>query len=327
MQSIPQTHPMYQSTSVSPARNPTPPAPQQSPPRDSWYGVNDAAERRKRQNRLNQRAHRRRKQEELDFAAKHRQSTSKTSPATQPASTHKPGTSQQLASTVIPNLLGTRWLNHPSPKKREILLRQLAEYHNSLILGCPTSSHLFTLTRVNVHRAFVANMVTLGIPWDLIVDDDAISPFVSRRPIPPPPSSSSSTTTTTTTTASQTPYPITLHPTPLQQTLPHHTWLDLFPCPTMRNNLIARGNEWDDESLCTDIMGYWEGSATGETSLIVWGEPSDPGSWEVTEGFLEKWGWVVEGCEGLMRATDFWRGGRGEEPLFGTRGVGLGHGG
>jgi hypothetical protein len=30
---------------------------------------------------------------------------------------------------------------------------------------------------------------------------------------------------------------------------------------------------------------------------------------------LKKWGWLLEGCEGVMEATNWWRASRGEEPL------------
>lgn len=169
-------------------------------------------------------------------------------------------------------------------------------------MNSPQTDHLLTLTRVNVHRAFVANMVSLSIPWELITDDDAISPFTTLRPQSP----------------TKTPIFLgSLHPTSLQQSRVHHAWIDLFPCPVMRDNLLKRGSgDWDEEELCTDIMGFWEGTATGPNSLIVWGEPSNQRNWEVTEGFLRKWGWVVEGCEDVMRATDSWRVRRGDEPMF-----------
>ncbi|KAL4872837.1 hypothetical protein BDV12DRAFT_210161 [Aspergillus spectabilis] len=279
---------------------------QQQLPMKSWYGVSDPAERRKRQNRLNQRAHRRRKQEELNNGD-HQPSNSLLSSQSHIATTQSTQDPIQSPSSSMSVYCPaeTRWLNHPSPEKRQILLRQLAVYHNSFILNSPTSGHLFTLTRVNVHRAFVTNMVTLGISWDLISNDNAISPFAFLHPRP----SNSSTLI----------LPASLQPTPLQQTQIHHAWIDLFPYPVMRDNLLKRGHDWDDEELCTDIMGFREGNATGPNSLIVWGEPGEPGNWEVTEGFLGRWGWVVEGCEEVRRATDFWRVRRGEEPLF--RGV------
>ncbi|KAL4886622.1 hypothetical protein BJY04DRAFT_204818 [Aspergillus karnatakaensis] len=302
--------------------------PQPLPP-DSWYGIDDPAERRKRQNRLNQRAYRQRKQQNSSNSngVKKAQPTAPQLPLPPPQN-HQlqqhpkyPEPSSNLQPPAIEIAITAcspverRMLTHPSASKRQILLRQLAEYHNSFTLNNPTASHLLTLTRVNVHRAFVSNMLTLGIDWDLIVDDNAISPFTKIHPEPatalasalPPPRPEASPLPDS--------YPENLRPTALQLSTPHHPWIDLFPCPRMRDNLIKRGNEWDDEELCTDIMGYWEGNSAGPNSLLVWGEPSQVENWEVTEGFLDRWGWVVDGCEGIMRGTEVWRMKRGEKRL------------
>ena len=49
--------------------------------------------------------------------------------------------------------------------------------------------------------------------------------------------------------------------------------------------------------------------------LLVWGEPWEVGSWEVSEGFVGRWGFLLRGCGEMVRATNGWREGRGEEAL------------
>ncbi|KAJ5498808.1 hypothetical protein N7453_007859 [Penicillium expansum] len=83
----------------------------------------------------------------------------------------------------------------------------------------------------------------------------------------------------------------------------------------MRDNLISARDELDDGELCVDIMGFWDISAKS-CSLLVWGEPSDPKSWEVTEEFLKKWPWVIRGELGLIDSTNYWRRKRGDEIIF-----------
>jgi hypothetical protein len=36
------------------------------------------------------------------------------------------------------------------------------------------------------------------------------------------------------------------------------------------------------------------------------------GSWELMEGFVEKWGFLLGGCEVLIEGTNRWRAVRGE---------------
>ncbi|KAL4994920.1 hypothetical protein BDV10DRAFT_197109 [Aspergillus recurvatus] len=224
----------------------------------------------------------------------------------------RPNREKDAANTIIGSRfptssrgeVDTLWAEMPDAYKMEIMLQQMAQFHASYLLNCPSADHLLSLTRINVHRAFVNNMVTLGITWEWM-KDDSISPFSMARPgffdldhaVVPLPDS--------------------LRPTELQRKSVHHTRIDLFPCPLMRNNLIQMGNDWDDEELCTDIMGFWDGTtATGPFGLIIWGEPSDPRAWEITEGFFRKWGWVIHGCLDLMWSTNYWRAKRGERPLF-----------
>ena len=51
----------------------------------------------------------------------------------------------------------------------------------------------------------------------------------------------------------------------------------------------------------------------GRTGLINWGDQWNIESWEVTPGFLKKWGWALEGCGDLLRASNRWRASRNEE--------------
>jgi hypothetical protein len=188
----------------------------------------------------------------------------------------------------------------PCPQKRKALIEQLATFHNSYLMNCPLSNHLLTLTKLNVHRAFMCNMASLGITWEWM-QEDSVSPFYTIGPakevIPTRPN---------------------MLPTTLQKNNEHHTWIDLFPCPLMRDNLVRAGNEWDDEDLCTDVMGFWDGGSPDPQGLIVWGDPSDIRNWELQPGFVKKWGWIVRGCSEIIRSTNQWRAKRGERPLFGA---------
>jgi hypothetical protein len=52
------------------------------------------------------------------------------------------------------------------------------------------------------------------------------------------------------------------------RTVLNHPWLDFFPFPKMRDNLIEAGDDWDDEQLCHDIMvSSWRGGLGGRTVL------------------------------------------------------------
>ncbi|KAJ5772360.1 hypothetical protein N7520_002889 [Penicillium odoratum] len=110
-------------------------------------------------------------------------------------------------------------------------------------LGDPLSDHLMTLTRVNVFRAYGLNLESIGLNLDDMTDD-AISPF-NLASGPEVLLSHDNVET-----------PLSLRPTKIQRTVPHHPWLDFFPLPKMRDNLIEAGDDWDDCELCNDIMGF-----------------------------------------------------------------------
>jgi len=175
--------------------------------------------------------------------------------------------------------------------------QQWIKYQNAV--ASPGVDSLLVLVKFNVFRAFLNNGKKLGFSSGRdYLDDDALSPFINpMRPEESLPS-----------------LPLALRPTTLQYQTPHHPWLDLFPDPVMRDNLIQASNYYDQTELCSDLIGLSDCS-TGRGGLIVWGEPWDPSSWEVTEPFLEHWGWTLRGCDELLRATNYWRQKRGEPSL------------
>jgi hypothetical protein len=184
---------------------------------------------------------------------------------------------------------------------RAEILQAMAQYEISTrqayALGSPRVDQLLTLIQFNVFRALVDNTSALGFTMDWL-DEEAISPWCAG------PSESQISFC-----------PTNLRPTLLQREISHHPWIDLFPIPQMRDNILQRYEDFDEAALCNDLVDFYDVS-NDETGLIVWRSPWDPSGWEVSEAFLRKWYWVVRGCDDLARSTNHWRGIREEEPLI-----------
>jgi hypothetical protein len=165
--------------------------------------------------------------------------------------------------------------------------------------GSPALDHVLMLVKFNVFRAMVSNGLDLGYPpGESMNDDDAQSLFAGVG----------------TEQWLAHPVPAALQPTQLQRKMAHHPWIDILPDPRMRDNLLLAGDSYDDMEICADLVGFFSESK-GRTGLVVWGEPWDIDGWEVTESFVEHWGWTNRGCKQLLKATNYWRGLRGDEPL------------
>jgi len=82
--------------------------------------------------------------------------------------------------------------------------------------------------------------------------------------------------------------------------------------------LAATQEDWDSDALCNDVCGgLYSGIDECESrGLLVWGEPWEVGSWEVSEGFARKWGTLLKGCDEMMRGTNKWREARGEKAII-----------
>lgn len=101
--------------------------------------------------------------------------------------------------------------------------------------------------------------------------------------------------------------------------MPHGDWIDLFPCPEGRDRLIRAAGTFDEDELWADcIGGLYEGFPDDEVErrgIIAWSPPWNITGWEMSEGFLRKWGWLFKGLPGALEATNRWRMEKGEEPF------------
>lgn len=206
--------------------------------------------------------------------------------------------SQYDDTALVPRRNATETCNLLPPQAKQILELFTQSAYQSYLHGCPSADHLLTLSKVNVFQAFWHIFTVMGMsePW---MHEDALSPFSTLHPGYIDSQS----------------LPLSLQPTALQRTQSHHPWLDCFPLPTLRDNLLRAVDHFDEDQLCLDIMAFWDPSIEN-CSLLVWGEPTDPKSWEVTESFLRKWPWVIRGCPELIQSTNYWRRQRGEKMIF-----------
>lgn len=79
-----------------------------------------------------------------------------------------------------------------------------------------------------------------------------------------------------------------LHPTPLQLTRFHPTWIDRFPCSGMRDRLITFMELFDEEDFIRDLF------CMESFRIEPGGDAWNPNSWTVCEPFATKWGFLLD---------------------------------
>ncbi|CRG86208.1 hypothetical protein PISL3812_03211 [Talaromyces islandicus] len=256
-------------------------------PQDDWTGVISRKERRKLQNRLNQRRFRLRKQD----------NETKSQNAIISSASDLPN--PHVLSLEFQEESGEIWeCALAPPNARQFRNWFAAKAYESYMNGAPNRDHLISLSRLNVHKAINENIRAVGMTSGWLQDDDSVSIFNLSQPsfsiegIPP-----------------------CLRPTFIQLRVPHHPWLDFFPFPRMRDCMILAGDSFDDDDLCHDLMAFWDTRNTAAT-LLVWGDSWDAKNWEVTEGFVQKWKWLLFDSPELLASTNRWRRTRGEKPFI-----------
>lgn len=191
--------------------------------------------------------------------------------------------------------------SHPDLFRQPVIVQVFAE-------GVPTDHEFINLLYYNVFRAFQVNIGSLGLTIYLL-SLDILSPFNSTTlggtvsedledyalALAPAPDLISN-------------LPPSLRPTALQVSILHHPWIDLFPCPKLRDNLLRKGDALDGLAICHDVC---KGGENENTGLIVWGDPWDTSGWEITESLAKKWPWMIEGCDEVIEGTNYWRALRG----------------
>ncbi|KAK0099672.1 hypothetical protein ONS95_013435 [Cadophora gregata] len=158
---------------------------------------------------------------------------------------------------------------------------------------------LITLVQYNVVRALILNMSMLSLLYCL--PDKCSRAFGISSTGPSPPEKISKD----------------LQPTPIQQSIPHPFWISAIPFPALRDNLILMAGMYDRDDLCYDLgQALYEGFDDVERrGFLVWRDPWQMDGWEVTEGFVKKWGFLLEGCSEVVESANRWRDVRGEERL------------
>lgn len=244
---------------------------------ENWKGKNDPNERRRIQNRINQRAFRQRQREGESPKQYRSRATSSVPPAPRRAIAHIRAEEREISTSQAP----ARCQGDGRPDS--------SVDHRFDLLAC--------LINRSFHAAASSNARYLG------VDRSAIQ-HASRALTPAQYANSLAGST--------------LRPVTLQHQIPHDSIIDILPHAQLRHNImnaIAK-SRIDAKHLCDDlrcsggviyIQDSWQ-----RCGLIVWSSPQDLQSWEISAGFMYRWGHLLQGCEDLLASTNVWRAQRGE---------------
>lgn len=206
---------------------------------------------------------------------------------------------QRPLDTMVEAILQTcEVFENQSTSQRVFALARMA--YLDYTMHAPRPSQLPFLITLNINIALAKNASMMGFERGIICVDEAISPFNQEGP-----------------SQSHICIPPSLAPTQIHRNFTHHPWLDMFPFPSLRDNVIraVAAGLMDEDELCADIseINY---ENTEKPSLIVWGDSSVPDCWEASVLFFLKWGWLLKGCPEVLESTNRWRQSRGEKSLY-----------
>ncbi|KAJ4992065.1 hypothetical protein SVAN01_02386 [Stagonosporopsis vannaccii] len=278
-------------------------------PSDDWTGITSTAERKRRQNRLNQRKYRRKRKAQTEETPKIQTTAhSVVLPAYGEHSAKEERSRALLHQKSTPVIRASEALLSEGPvlltcphriaRIRELLRHVYEEYS----LSSPRPTTLPILIRLNVLNALARNATLMGFPPEGLCSEDMISPYNEEGPEP------------CGLTRRLSMCPDTLAPTTLQRGVRHHPWIDLFPFPNFRDNILraTHAGLLNEDDLCIDLLNVEAEDLGTRPALMVWGESSDIWGWEANISFFRKWGWLVRGCPEILEVSNYWREKRGE---------------
>ncbi|KAH7029771.1 uncharacterized protein B0I36DRAFT_375104 [Microdochium trichocladiopsis] len=285
---------------------------------ENWSGITDQKQRKKLQNRLNKRLSRQRQratrssQSRSESSATHCSAAIRSSPNLNQLSCNAPASDAE-AESIVPML---NYASQDTIAQQRALLEAFARQAlSSYAAGCPRADHYLQLIQLNIVTGLTRNAEVLGFSFDWLVCE-IVSPFGPRDV-----SGNRERQLEDCTTYTKQCVPPSLAPTKMQLTTPHHPWLDLFPLPRLRDNMLAttRCMPLEEEDELFDHILEASGPKREWAGFMVWGEPWDPRSWEVSVPFLRNWGFLLRGCPEIIMSTNAWRRRRREQPIMDLR--------
>lgn len=236
--------------------------------KECWYGVSDPRKRKQIQDRLSQRARRKRLASLKNGAEAQEQrrvnnSTSNSSDSVQKDSRSGPLVARNEAAHPEHQLSGflasqdcPGAMQFSSLDDLYMAIPSEAPHESSL----PIDHRIFPRPQLSVFAAMWDNGAMMGI--------SCCCGFTSKsRAVGPE-------------------IPLSLHPTPLQLSRIHLTWIDRFPFPRMRDNMISLSGLFDEEVFLQDLFKEYS------FTLVPGGLSYDPGAWRIGKDFASKWGYL-----------------------------------
>ncbi|EXL45812.1 hypothetical protein FOCG_13169 [Fusarium oxysporum f. sp. radicis-lycopersici 26381] len=280
--------------------------------------------RKRAQNRLNQRARRKRLR---------RENEDRNGPGKRPYRIDRWRIGTDANSEEEPKTSSTQNMARPreeeEPPSQQLIIARQSSSNSGVVIS--VDHRLLHLISFNVCRGMMTNKKMMRLFAEFIIEFDfpTLEPQSKTycgisivRPID----------------REYLPLPTRLEPTQIQMTLPHPCWIDIFPFPGLRDNLIRKQLTYDHIQFLEDLVGDFvyihppavpsprcvtpppsklEGGYQPKENagMILWGEPHLSESWEVTPSFLAKWSWLIGECKDLVQVSNNWRRSRGEQPL------------
>lgn len=168
------------------------------------------------------------------------------------------------------------------------------------------ADHLLTLVQFNVYRAIMTNMKLLN-------------PMTCQGSEPIPTAEPSALVNLSSSLSALAALPPSLLPTLIQKRVPHPSWIDTIPLAALRDNLILELGNYDEDALCLDTLGCmfhdYAPPDYERRGIVVWSDPCDISAWELSEGFLHKYAFLLNDCGELLDSTNYWRAVRGERGI------------